>query len=432
MPEILVVDDEPGIRELMREILEEEGFDVRSAENGVGARAALDDKVPDLVLLDIWMPDVDGVTLLKEWRAQGRLTMPVVMMSGHGTVHTAVEATRLGAFDYLEKPISYKHLLVTVRKALETRVTRPSTSGNLDLLGESETIRRLAQRIGLAASAGLPLLLLTHPGAGEEIVAHYMTPPDGLFLRIDDPAQLADRPAELLARAKGGLVYVPDLSILSNMQQKGLALLLARRAEFGVRVVTACPRPPALLLAENVLNQDLHDLFAHAVVEMPTLASRREDIPGLATRMLEDACARLLVPPRRFSEAALGVLAGHDWPGNLAELEALAGRLALAASPDARDSEVGVETVRAILGQAAGANAVGGIDLMVHLPLKEARDGFEKAYLEALLKECGWAMSRAAERAGLDRTNLYRKVKQLGIEAPGKAGGEGGRGKGEG
>lgn len=431
MPEILVVDDEPGIRELMREILEEEGFDVRAAENGMAARAALDDKVPDLVLLDIWMPDVDGVTLLKEWKAQGRLTMPVVMMSGHGTVHTAVEATRLGAFDYLEKPVSYKHLLVTVRKALETRATRPTTSGKLDLLGESETIRRLAQRLGLAASAGLPLLLLTHPGAGEEIVAHFMTPPDGPYLRVDEPAQLADRPAELLTRAKGGLIYLPDLSILSNMQQKGLALLLARRAEFGVRVVAACPRPPALLLAENVLNQDLHDLFAHAVVEMPTLASRREDIPGLATRLLEDACARLLVPPRRFSEAALGVLADHDWPGNLAELEALAGRLALSASPDAQDSEVAVESVREILGQAAGANGSGGIDLMLHLPLKEARDAFEKAYLEALLEECGWAMSRTAERAGLDRTNLYRKVKQLGIEAPGKTS-EGARGKGQG
>ena len=420
MPEILVVDDEPGIRELMREILEEEGFDVRAAENGAGARAALDDKTPDLVLLDIWMPDVDGVTLLKEWKAQGRLTMPVVMMSGHGTVHTAVEATRLGAFDYLEKPVSYKHLLVTVRKALETRSGRANTTGNLEQLGDSETIRRLAQRLGLAASAGLPLLLLTHPGAGEEIVAHYMTPPDGPFVRVDEPARLADRPTELLARAKSGLVFVPDISALSNMQQKGLALLVTRRAEFAARVVAASPLPPAQLLAEGALIQELHDLFAHAVVDMPPLASRREDIPALAMRMLEDACARLLVPPHRFTAAALDLLAAHDWPGNLAELEALAGRLALSVSQDDGASEIGVEAVREILGGGDGASGPGGIDLMLHLPLKEARDAFERAYLEALLRECGWAMSKTADRAGLDRTNLYRKVKQLGIEAPGK------------
>jgi two-component system, NtrC family, nitrogen regulation response regulator NtrX len=156
MSEILVVDDEPGIRELMREILEEEGYEVRMAENGAAARAALDAKIPDLVLLDIWMPDVDGVTLLKEWKTQGRLTMPVVMMSGHGTVHTAVEATRLGAFDYLEKPVSYKHLLETVKKAMDSRRARPTTSGNLDLLGEGEATRRLTQRLNLAISAGCP------------------------------------------------------------------------------------------------------------------------------------------------------------------------------------------------------------------------------------------------------------------------------------
>ncbi len=431
MPEILVVDDEPGIRELMREILEEEGFDVRAADNGASARTALEAKVPDLVLLDIWMPDVDGVTLLKEWKTQGRLTMPVIMMSGHGTVHTAVEATRLGAFDYLEKPVSYKQLLETVRKALEVRAARPTTSGTLAALGDSETIRRLTQRLNLAASAGLPLLLLTHPGAGEEVVAHYMTPPDGPFLRIDEPAALAERPVELLGRAKGGLIFVPDIAGLSLMQQRGLVLLVSRRAEFAVRVVAACTRPPSQLLADNLLGQELHDLFAHAVVEMPTLASRREDIAGLATRMLEDACVRLLVPPRRFSTAALEALAAHDWPGNLAELEALAGRLALAASQDARDEEIDVAAVREILGTAAGAQGPGGIDLMLHLPLKEARDAFEKAYLEALLAECGWAMSKTAERAGLDRTNLYRKVKQLGIEAPGKLA-DGGKNKGEG
>jgi DNA-binding NtrC family response regulator len=420
MSEILVVDDEPGIRELMREILEEEGFEVRMAENGAAARAALDDRIPDLVLLDIWMPDVDGVTLLKEWKTQGRLTMPVVMMSGHGTVHTAVEATRLGAFDYLEKPVSYKHLLETVKKAMDSRRARPTTTGNLDLLGQGEATRRLAQRLNLAISAGLPLMLQTHPGAGEEIVVHYLTPPDAAFVRVDSPALLADRPADLLAQAKGGLIFVPDLSVLSNMQQKGLALLIARRGEFSARVAVACQQPLSRLLADSRLTQELHDQLIHAVIELPTLQSRREDIPALAARVLEDAFARLLIAPRKFSDAALQALATYDWPGNLAELEALAGRLALESDKGRGDAPIDAELIEAMLGIKADDGDSTGIDLMLHMPLKDARDAFEKAYLEALLGQCGWAMSKTAERAGLDRTNLYRKVKQLGIEAPGR------------
>ena len=416
MAEILVVDDEPGIRELMREILEEEGYEVRMAENGVAARAALDAKVPDLVLLDIWMPDVDGVTLLKEWKTQGRLIMPVVMMSGHGTVHTAVEATRLGAFDYLEKPISYKHLLETVKKAMDSRRARPTTRGNLDQLGQGESIRRLTQRLNLTISAGLPVVLQTQPGAGEEIVVQYLTPPETEALRVDSPAALADRPADLLAQTKGGLIFIPDLSTLTSMQQKGLLLLIARRTEFGVRVVVASQQPLPDLLAQNRLIQDLHDQLIHAVVEMPALQSRREDIPALATQCLEDACARQLTPPRSFSANAIEALKGYDWPGNLTELQTLAAHLA----QETGEGPIEASAIKAALGINNASTSPLGIDLMLDLPLKEARDAFEKAYLEALLAQCGWAMSKTADRAGLDRTNLYRKVKQLGIETPGR------------
>ncbi len=416
MSEILVVDDEPGIRELMQEILEEEGYEVRLAENGATARSALEDKVPDLVLLDIWMPDVDGVTLLKEWKTQGRLTMPVVMMSGHGTVHTAVEATRLGAFDYLEKPIAYKHLLETVKKAMDARPSRPTTSGNLSALGEGEVIRRLTQRLNLAVAAGLPVALVGEPGCGMEMAARYLTPPDGPFLQVDVAATLANQPTEILAQARGGLVFIPDLADLNHMQQRGLILLISRRAEFGVRVTCASQIPLPELLATGQLNQELYDHLAHAMVEMPPLRERREDIPDLITHMLEDASARLLVPPRKFLEEAFAVLTGHDWPENLAELQALVGKLALAGGNDPIDAE----EIRALLGPSRKSGLGGDVGLMLHLPLKDARDLFEKAYLEAMLEECNWGMSRAAERAGLDRTNLYRKVKQLGIEAPGK------------
>jgi DNA-binding NtrC family response regulator len=369
-----------------------------------------------MVLLDIWMPDVDGVTLLKEWKSQGRLTIPVVMMSGHGTVHTAVEATRLGAFDYLEKPIALKQLLDTVKKALDAKPSRPTTSGDLSALGQGEVIRRLTQRLNLAVAAGLPIALIGEPGTGAQHAAHYLTPPDGTFLRVDVPASLANQPAEILAQAKGGLVFVPDLGALNAMQQRGLILLLGRRAEFGVRVAAASEAPLAELVAENRISQDLHDLFAHAVVDLPPLRERREDIVPMAKLLMADACARLLVAPRAFAENALSVLTGHDWSGNLDELEALAERLAMSGG----DTPIEAQEIKAILGPGKKTAHASGIDLMLHLPLKDARDQFEKAYLEAMLDECHWGMSRAAERAGLDRTNLYRKVKQLGIEAPEK------------
>jgi len=416
MPEILVVDDEPGIRELMSEILQEEGYEVRLAENGSAARAALEDKVPDLVLLDIWMPDVDGVTLLKEWKMQGRLTMPVVMMSGHGTVHTAVEATRLGAFDYLEKPVAYKQLLETVKKAIDARPSRPKVSGDLSELGAGESIKRLTHRLTLAASAGLPVMLLGESATGVEVVARFLTPGGATLTVIEDPGDLADRPAELLAQAKGGMILVPEVETLTQMQQKGLVLLVSRRSEFGVRIAVTCMGAPADLLASGDLIQELYDQFLHAVVELPSLRDRREDIPGLAERMLEDACVRLLRPPRKLAKEALTVLSACDWRGNLAELESAMSRLAL----EDGEGEIGQDTVREMLGAGQAETARAGIELMIDLPLKEARDAFEKAYLEALLIECGWGMSRAAERAGLDRTNLYRKVKQLGIEQPGK------------
>jgi DNA-binding NtrC family response regulator len=327
-----------------------------------------------------------------------------------------VEATRLGAFDYLEKPISYKHLLETVKKAMESRRARPTTSGNLDQLGQGEMIRRLTQRLNLTISAGLPVLLQTQPGTGEDIVVQYLTPPETETLRVDSPAALADRPADLLAQTKGGLIFIPDLSTLTSMQQKGLLLLIARRTEFSVRVVVASPHPLADLLAQNRLIQDLHDQLIHAVVELPALQSRREDIPALATQYLEDACARQLTPPRTFTANAIEVLSGYDWPNNLTELQTLATHLAQETS----EGPIEASAVQAALGIYSPTTSPLGIDLMLDLPLKEARDAFEKAYLEAMLAQCGWAMSKTADRAGLDRTNLYRKVKQLGIETPGR------------
>lgn len=410
MSEILVVDDEPGIRDLLREILEDEGYEVRLAENGEQARAARLAKAPDLVLLDIWMPDVDGLSLLKEWAAGGQLTMPVVMMSGHGTIHTAVEATRLGAFDFLEKPVPYKKLLQTVERALNSRPGRVTAPASLDALGASEPIRLLAQRLRQAAAAGTTLLLTGEPGAGMDVCAHFLHCPDTPWVVPEEMAPMAERPLDWLGQAKGGALFFREVSHLTPLQQKGLQLLIGRHREYGVNLICASTENLASKAAAGTYSRDLYNTLAQVAVRVPPLREHREDIPHLAVAMLRDSLAKTGLGERRFTDAALARLARHDWPGNLDELRSLVHNLA----STVLDSQIELADVETLLGTAKLDG--GALAELFALPLKEARDAFEKAYLEAVLRECG-SMSRAAERSGLERTHLYRKLKQLGVKS---------------
>lgn len=411
MSDILVVDDEPGIRDLLREILEDEGHEVRLAENGEQARAARLAKAPDLVLLDIWMPDVDGLSLLKEWVTSGQLTMPVVMMSGHGTVHTAVEATRLGAFDFLEKPVPYKKLLQTVESALTSRPGRVSAPASLDALGNSEPIRLLAQRLRQAAGAGTTLLLTGEEGVGMEVCARFLHNPETPWVAPDELGSLVERPLDWLAQAKGGVLFFREVAGLTPLQQKGMLLVIGRHREYGVNVICASSENLATKATSGAYSRDLYNVLAQTAVRVPPLREHREDVPALAVTMLRDSLDKTGLAERRFSEAALERLGRHDWPGNLDELRSVVHNLAATVL----DSVIEVRDVEALLG--GGEKVDGGaLAELFALPLKEARDAFEKAYLEAVLKECG-SMSRAAERSGLERTHLYRKLKQLGVKS---------------
>ncbi|NTV94888.1 MAG: sigma-54-dependent Fis family transcriptional regulator [Thiobacillus sp.] len=411
MSEILVVDDEPGIRDLLREILEDEGHEVRLAENGEQARAARLEKAPDLVLLDIWMPDVDGLSLLKEWVTNGQLTMPVVMMSGHGTVHTAVEATRLGAFDFLEKPVPYKKLLQTIESALNSRPGRVSAPTSLDALGSSEPIRLLAQRLRQASGAGSTLLLTGEEGVGMEICARFLHNPETPWVAPDELGPLVEAPLDWLAQAKGGVLFFREVGHLTPLQQKGLQLIIGRHREYGVNLICASSENLANKASAGAYSRDLYNALAQSAVRVPPLREHREDIPHLAVAMLRGSLDKTGLAERRFSEAALARLGRHDWPGNLDELKSVVHNLATTVL----DSVIELRDVEALLG--GGMQVDGGaLAELFALPLKEARDAFEKAYLEAVLKECG-SMSRAAERSGLERTHLYRKLKQLGVKS---------------
>ena len=247
MANILIVDDEIGIRELLSEILRDEGHDILLAENAARARAIRQETRPDLVLLDIWMPDTDGITLLKEWTTSGLLTMPVIMMSGHGTIDTAVEATRIGAIDYLEKPIALQKLLNAVKGALQ----RPTTTGThtvltLSLFPRSSTLRDLNRRLQQIAEKSRTLLLHTGIGSIAELAARSVPATQSGWLDLSTIAQPLN--LQQLQSCQGGILYVPELSRLSRLQQKNLAFAMERLERFNQHLVVVTTQDRGALL----------------------------------------------------------------------------------------------------------------------------------------------------------------------------------------
>lgn len=411
MTQIMVVDDEVGIRELLLEILHDEGYQVILAENAGAARALRSQKAPDLVLLDIWMPDTDGVTLLREWASSGQLTMPVVMMSGHGTIDTAVEATKIGAFDFLEKPISLQKLLGTVERALKKNGGKPQALGTLAGLGRSAPIGNLQKRLEQIARSKSPLLLVGEEGAGHELCARFLHQPDTPWVEASDLAFLAEQPLELLEQAHDGILYLHDVAELGKLEQKGLLLLQTKLDKHGVRLICATAQAvPAN--GENGFDAGLYQNHGFILLEIPPLREHRDDIPELAEHFLATLVANGEVGVRRFAATALEALKSFSWPGNLQQLENIVKTLALTTL----EEEIGAPAVtHALSGFRPGELNHDKLMLPLDLPLREARDEFERVYFEHQIKKAGGNMSRVADNSGLERTHLYRKLKQLGI-----------------
>jgi len=407
MAQILVVDDEVGIRELLSEILADEGHDVLLAEDAEAARRLRERLRPDLVLLDIWMPDTDGITLLKEWAAGGQLNMPVVMMSGHGTIETAVEATRVGALDYLEKPIALQRLLATVKRALRQPETALPQGLSLATLGRAPSLAELKKRLVQLAQTAAPLMLRGERGMRPELFARLLAAPGAPFLAGD--GLLAEASSELLTRAMGGILFFPDLSRLGRTEQKGLEFLLARADRHKVRLVTFSPLEPKVLVEKHDFDPDLVARLAELVVRLPPLRNFAEDVPDFAALILAQLVEARSCPPRRLNVASLNALRHYAWPGNLAELESVVKNLA----HSVLDEEVRLEDVERVL--AAQASPAAPPELALDRPYREAREAFERIYFENLLARERGSMSRVAERSGLERTHLYRKLKALGL-----------------
>jgi len=445
-PHILVVDDEPDIRDLVREILEDEGYRVSLAENGEAARTAYARQPPDLVLLDIWMPDVDGITLLREWSAAGGLECPVVVMSGHGTVETAIEATRLGAHDFVQKPISLARLLAIVGQALEADRKRPrpavmQPAPASEPIGSSAVMQLLRSKAEQAAQHDLPVLITGEAGCGRENLArfiHRCSARRGEFVTVDhcelaaensrayllgDDHELERQPG-LFARARGGTLYIPELQDIPAAPLRLLYQVLesgqfAHDGDSGQEVLdcrlvaSACPDLAQRAQKDEALQQVYYHLNV-LPLQLPPLRERPEDVPELVRFYADWFPNRENLPYRAFSVAAQNRLRNHSWPGNIRELRNVIRRLLVLGG----EGEVTVAEVEEALRQSPSepAGAPAGHPPLFDLPLREARERFEREYLVFKLQEAGGSVGKLADAVGMERTHLYRKLRSLEID----------------
>jgi two-component system, NtrC family, nitrogen regulation response regulator NtrX len=412
--QIMVVDDEVGIRELLFEILRDEGYGVRLAENAQTARNLRREMRPDLVLLDIWMPDTDGITLLKEWAGSGLLTMPVVMMSGHGTIDSAVEATRIGAFDFLEKPISLPKLLATVGKALAGGRVLPRAGLTMAQIGKARIVQELRQRLDQVSRLRTPVLLVGEQGCGFDIAARHLHLPNTPWVAPEDAEWLASNPFGPLNEAKDGTLFIPDLCALGKAEQKGLAQLMAKLEKFNVRLVCAAAGPLAGMAEDGSFDAALYHQLSGLTIRVPSISEHAEDVPDLATSLLTTLVDANEVPLKVLTVGAQNALRNLDWRGNLPVLQNAVKTLALTAlGPEIGGEDVArVAREFSLLSRDQPPTEMG---VSLDIPLREAREQFERQYFLHHIRREDGNMSRVADRVGLERTHLYRKLKQLGI-----------------
>ncbi|MGD8629591.1 MAG: sigma-54 dependent transcriptional regulator [Gammaproteobacteria bacterium] len=445
---ILVVDDEPDIRNLVHEILEDEGYNVTTADGGEAARKACRIRRPDLILLDIWMQDVDGITLLREWSESGELPCPVVMMSGHGTVETAVEATRLGAYDFIEKPISLAKLLLTVERAFESdRLKRE----NVDLrehgrpvimpIGKSEVMEQLRQQARRIAQHSSVVLISGEAGAGKGTFARYIHEQSqlnkGPFVEIAVGSITRENSAtELfgseegqsvhygrLEQANGGTLCIGDIADMDIQTQARLLSVLQTSSfvrlggnedvEVDLRIIATTQRNLEQEVAEGRFRDDLFYHLNVVPLHIPALREHADDVHELLNFYIDYLVTHERLPYRHFSVAAQNRLRSYKWPGNIRELRNLVQRLLILGTGE----EIEVDEIeRAIGSNVEVAGNQGGPAVPYDLPLREAREQFEHNYLLHQLQEVDGSVGKLAKRVGMERTHLYRKLRSLGID----------------
>lgn len=447
---ILVVDDEPEIRQLVSDILIDEDYEVTVANGAVQARAACLERRPDLVLLDIWMPEIDGIALLKEWARDDELPFRVIMMSGHGTIETAVEATRLGAYDFLEKPLSMAKLILTVDRSVrslkierENQRLRDQALAVEAPLGSSEQMQALRKQALTVSQHDSPVLIKGEAGCGKETIArfiHHSGPRrEGPFvtLRIGAVASGNDQAAIFgreqaggvyyghLEQAHGGTLYLDEVADL-GLETQGRLLSALQEASFlrldgtqavsvDVRIIASTRQDLEQEVREGRFRDDLYFFLNVLPVEVLPLRQHPQDIAEAVEFYTNYFVKRDDLPYRVFDQSAIDQLMSYRWPGNIRELRNLVQRLLILGT----DKIITDKDVRRALGATVNITSAEqpsfSQDLM-NMPLREAREAFEHDYLQYQWELAEGSVSKLAKKIGMERTHLYRKLKSLGID----------------
>jgi two-component system nitrogen regulation response regulator NtrX len=455
--EILIVDDEPDIRLLVDGILRDEGYDTREAGTAEAAVAAFRVRRPSLVVLDVWLQGsrMDGLELLRVFQ-QEQPAVPVVMISGHGTIETAVDAIRHGAYDFVEKPFTADRLLLVVRRALEAaRLARENAELRLragpetELIGGSSAIAQLRQAVEKVAPAMSRVLITGPAGAGKEVVARMIHARsrrnDGPFVVLNcatlNPGRFeaelfgteagADaaaqpRRAGVLERAHGGTLLLDEVADMPAETQGKIVRVLqdqsferlggaGQRVKVDVRVVATTNRDLQAEIAAGRFREDLFYRLAVVPLRTPALRERNEDVPALAAHFMLRAAEAAGMPARELSADCLTALQSYDWPGNVRQLRNIVERLLIMAPGTPADPIRAEMLPPEVAGAAPPVLRLDSQADIMTLPLREARDMFEKQYLEAQLLRFGGNISRTALFVGMERSALHRKLKQLGV-----------------
>ncbi|MFZ1233306.1 MAG: sigma-54 dependent transcriptional regulator [Thiofilum sp.] len=448
---ILVVDDEPDIRQLVSEILEDEGYRVETADSAESAREIYRKRRPDLVLLDIWMPGMDGISLLKEWRDTNALIGSVIMMSGHGTIETAVEATKLGAYDFIEKPFSLAKMLLTISNALRTSQLEQENKGLKrqvlainDWVGSSQVMQTLREQAKRIAQHYNRILLYGEPGVGKQSFARYIheqsTRRERPFIKTNlasigqqDSCKLLFGSQDankthygLLDEANGGTLLLAEITELSlSCQQRLLSALQENRflrmgsttdwVELDINLIVSSSYDLADDIQAGLLSSDLYYLLNALPLVIPPLREHAEDVPELLNYYVNLLTAQDGLPYRHFTLSAQNFLRNHRWPGNIRELRNLVQRLLILGT----EVEITQDEVEEALGAPVpvySQELSGTPETLFDLPLRQAREQFEHDYLVYQLKQADGNVSKLAEQVRMERTHLYRKMRALGVD----------------
>lgn len=449
--EILVVDDEEDIRDLVSGVLEDEGYAVRSAGDSTSALDAIKDRRPSLVLLDVWLQGsrLDGIQLLQEIK-RNDTSLPVLMISGHGNLDTAVAAVREGAVDFIEKPFEAGHLLHLVARATETdRLRRENESLRQHVVhdevlsGNSVTINTVRATLKRVAPTGSRVLITGPAGVGKEVAARtihqWSTRSNGPFIVVSAAMMTPERVEEelfgldtddvsrpgLLEQAHGGTLFLDEIADMPPTTQAKILRVLtdqsyhrvggSRPVKVDVRVLSATARDLSQEIAEGRFREDLFYRLNVVPVRLPPLRERREDIPELANHFLARFAAERRIPPPVLSDEAVGALQAHEWPGNVRQLRNIIERTVILA-PCERIARIEADMLPAEILESQGSSALSSQAMTIMgSPLREARESFEREYLRIQIRRFSGNISRTASFIGMERSALHRKLKALGI-----------------